>query len=491
MIVDEASLFSNLRIEELWGLQWQKDASKSPTVTAISHRFSRITDWVTLVMLTRSSIKEFVVAYKRFAKLLSLLLAKRAYNSAAQVAFGLTASNLTRCKSVMEKVPDKVKSGVKKVAGLFDGGKNFEAYRRLDHTAPMIPFIAVYQRDLVYIHENRSKEVVFCKSILDMASIRQEGEIIFGMNLHVPSTTDYTDIARANPQLGEAFAAIPRATDDAIYEFSTTVCPIKGSFTPVSMTRATEILEIPLSAVLPCGQEGATVISNPSSRSTSPSLRTVVAGPAPGHMDLAIEQDVSVGDLACELEGFLPEGGGSDVLPAEVPVVPISPRSCAFRTPSEPESASRMAKLRKQGKEQETLLTIITAQQKAISVLCQQLGDLSASKAEPAIPEELRVEAGLGLGEVNRAIRDFCDLPTRAEFDDMAAKVEVLTREVSALKDKNKKLKKRISRSSFSKSPRKSRSGSRVKLSTCDELERTSYRSVFHGDEPRGDAGPS
>ena len=131
----------------------------------------------------------------------------------------------------------------------------------------------MYQRDLVYIHENRSKEVVFCKSILDMASIRQEGEIIFGMNLHVPSTTDYTDIARANPQLGEAFAAvrvvialllysiahlsvfqIPRATDDAIYEFSTTVCPIKGSFTPVSMTRATEILEIPLSAVLPCGQ---------------------------------------------------------------------------------------------------------------------------------------------------------------------------------------------------------------------------------------------
>ena len=60
----------------------------------------------------------------------------------------------------------------------------------------------------MYIHENRSKEVVFCKSILDMASIRQEGEIIFGMNLHIPSTTDYTDIARANPQLGEAFAAV-------------------------------------------------------------------------------------------------------------------------------------------------------------------------------------------------------------------------------------------------------------------------------------------
>eukprot|EP01094_Clydonella_sp_ATCC50884_P007209 TRINITY_DN1638_c0_g1_i1.p1 TRINITY_DN1638_c0_g1~~TRINITY_DN1638_c0_g1_i1.p1 ORF type:complete len:474 (-),score=90.22 TRINITY_DN1638_c0_g1_i1:1751-3067(-) len=141
LVLMECRLHRQVTLDQLWNIKWQKFPDQCKQLTALSLRFTKVVNWVILTLLFSRSLKDFVLAYKRFAKLVTRLMDMRAYNVAAQIGFGLTSSNITRAKCLTHKIPVKVATAVNKTMKYFLGLKNFAAYRKLDHSHPCLPFL--------------------------------------------------------------------------------------------------------------------------------------------------------------------------------------------------------------------------------------------------------------------------------------------------------------------------------------------------------------
>eukprot|EP01117_Protostelium_nocturnum_P013491 TRINITY_DN5039_c0_g1_i1.p1 TRINITY_DN5039_c0_g1~~TRINITY_DN5039_c0_g1_i1.p1 ORF type:complete len:1261 (-),score=383.60 TRINITY_DN5039_c0_g1_i1:181-3963(-) len=156
----DSLLFCSIKPSELLGLPWMKSATKhkSVNVLQLSQRFNQISNWVVLSILSQDKLEKRTQMYEKFVLLGVILRRLNNYSSLFALTAALYSSAIHRLKFTIEGVDPKIKKMVPPLQDITSPLNNFRNYREIVKVTsePMIPYLGVWQSDLLFIEEGNS-----------------------------------------------------------------------------------------------------------------------------------------------------------------------------------------------------------------------------------------------------------------------------------------------------------------------------------------------
>mmetsp|Transcript_19008 Transcript_19008/g.48341 ORF Transcript_19008/g.48341 Transcript_19008/m.48341 type:complete len:605 (-) Transcript_19008:112-1926(-) len=155
----EAEMFTVVSPVEFIEHSWRKKSDDDPpskitnNLGLIAERFNQVSFWVATSIVKASPQKQQLKFVKKFIKVSKRMLTLRNYNGLMAVLSGLNLSSVQRLPVMKEGLSKSQRDDLQKLEALMSPQHNFKAYRSLDHTPPMIPYLAMYLRDLTFVND--------------------------------------------------------------------------------------------------------------------------------------------------------------------------------------------------------------------------------------------------------------------------------------------------------------------------------------------------
>eukprot|EP01102_Stenamoeba_stenopodia_P005528 TRINITY_DN1628_c0_g4_i1.p1 TRINITY_DN1628_c0_g4~~TRINITY_DN1628_c0_g4_i1.p1 ORF type:complete len:730 (-),score=150.56 TRINITY_DN1628_c0_g4_i1:179-2368(-) len=184
----EWKLFSTIRVHDLLSIVGGKKfqslnrrSGKNP-LSKVSQRFDLISHWVAFKILTTESPEERLQRIERFVDIARHCYELRNYQTLAQIISGLGKQTVSRIKHIKKDLNPSVAKTWTMLEQLMSPLKNFAEYRNSlsakppSVIQPVIPFVALFQRDLVHIWDGSPDRLE--DGALNITKLKQIGKTI-------------------------------------------------------------------------------------------------------------------------------------------------------------------------------------------------------------------------------------------------------------------------------------------------------------------------
>jgi len=151
----EWTMFSKIGDAELHHLNWKKQNSLAPNVTAMTERFNKVSYWVSTEIVMQTDLRKRAVLLKKFIDIAEHMRDISNYNGLMEIIGGLNSLPISRLKATWEQLPRGVPETFNQLNTLMEQLNNFINYRNSLKVCrlPALPFLGVYLRDIVFLDE--------------------------------------------------------------------------------------------------------------------------------------------------------------------------------------------------------------------------------------------------------------------------------------------------------------------------------------------------
>jgi len=178
MCIKDMNLFQKIGLNELQFQVYSKSNSKelAPNVDNLVEDFNRTSYWVATEIVTTVRLKERAKTMKRFIDLASNLLKLGNFHSMMAIISGLNLSFVNRLKKTWEELSRAYLKKFASLTEILSGIGNFQIYRKYlqNATLPVVPYMAIYLRDLTFIEEGNS---TFVEGRVNFAKMRMISDV--------------------------------------------------------------------------------------------------------------------------------------------------------------------------------------------------------------------------------------------------------------------------------------------------------------------------
>ncbi|KAJ6246896.1 guanine nucleotide exchange factor [Anaeramoeba flamelloides] len=151
------NMLTKIKTSELLDSAWtsKNKLEISPNVMAFIHRFNRVADWCSTLILREEDNKQRI---KLVVKLLNLALHLRKmnnYNDLLALMAGMECSAVARLDGTWKRLPSEMLKTFEQLSSLTNAIGGYQELRRAytGSTLPMIPFLGLFLTDLTYTQE--------------------------------------------------------------------------------------------------------------------------------------------------------------------------------------------------------------------------------------------------------------------------------------------------------------------------------------------------
>eukprot|EP00004_Rigifila_ramosa_P019815 TRINITY_DN5087_c0_g1_i3.p1 TRINITY_DN5087_c0_g1~~TRINITY_DN5087_c0_g1_i3.p1 ORF type:complete len:1169 (+),score=295.43 TRINITY_DN5087_c0_g1_i3:53-3559(+) len=211
-------LYRSIEPVELLNQAWNKPKYRwrAPNVIALVERFNQLSSWVATIILWQTSLAERRKMVARVIELNIHFHKLKNFHAIAAVNAGLNNSSLHRLKYTMEGIDKKLKESQSKLEHLMNPDGSYKNYREMVHkvSPPLLPFIGVYLRDLVFIEDGNPD--MLNGNLINFQKRRYAFNVIAEIQQY---QQDLYPFPFAEP-LYSFLAQLPTETDDDLYNLS-------------------------------------------------------------------------------------------------------------------------------------------------------------------------------------------------------------------------------------------------------------------------------
>ena len=176
-------IFQN--IQERDYLDWLKGEKKtngSDYIQQLVDLFNRVSAWTSKEIVTVMKLSKRVEVFEKLVGVAGRLFQCNNFIGAKAVILGVTSSFILRMEKTFKSLSQDTIAKLNELEKAFSSEKNYKYYRRLleDAAPPCIPYLAVHQKDLVFLKDGNPN---FLQSTLINFSKRSRtAEIIFDLS---------------------------------------------------------------------------------------------------------------------------------------------------------------------------------------------------------------------------------------------------------------------------------------------------------------------
>jgi RasGEF domain len=234
----EASLFAHLKpLELLYKVAPPPDKransteSLTPTLNALAHRFNTVSYWVATEVVMAASPKQQAARWKLFARVAKRLRELNNFNTLMQVITGLGNAAVARLKRAKEHVRPKYLDLIAEYEQLFAPLQHFASLRAAmsavaaDPTRPMIPYLAMYLRDMQFIKDGNPTTIADgAHELVNFDKMRMFAERID--TLHLYTRNPYLEMLAVEPAVRNGLLSVKPLSEQNLYNHSRLMNPI-------------------------------------------------------------------------------------------------------------------------------------------------------------------------------------------------------------------------------------------------------------------------
>eukprot|EP00761_Pharyngomonas_kirbyi_P009008 gb/GECH01009023.1/.p1 GENE.gb/GECH01009023.1/~~gb/GECH01009023.1/.p1 ORF type:complete len:638 (+),score=140.77 gb/GECH01009023.1/:1-1914(+) len=158
MTLVEHELFCRIGIDELLAMGWMKDGREweAPNITALISRANSVTSWVQSMILSCSSTRKRRNVLRKFIAIAEECVSLCNYNSAFELAGGLSSGPVNRLKQTWGMLSKNERSrfrSLQKLCTFANNHSNYRAALQKINDQPCIPYLGVWLKDLVFMDD--------------------------------------------------------------------------------------------------------------------------------------------------------------------------------------------------------------------------------------------------------------------------------------------------------------------------------------------------
>jgi len=159
----EFDLFKRIKLDEISWQHWSKNnGGKSPHVTAMIDRFNKVGFWVATEIVSQKHHTMRVALLKKLIKIAHICKKINNFNTMMEIAVGLNMGSVSRLSKVWAALDTKTKNRFDEIMKLTHSSQNYKNYREAlkAATVPVLPYLALFLRDLTFIEDGNSNHMV-------------------------------------------------------------------------------------------------------------------------------------------------------------------------------------------------------------------------------------------------------------------------------------------------------------------------------------------
>jgi len=189
--------------------------------------WNKLSAWVTTEILSQQSVKQQVKVVRKFASLAAKLYDIRNYNSCTAILSGVNHNVIQRLKKLQEVIPTKYTGIISELQTKFSPNTNYAAYRNtVDFASPCLRFLAVAQRDLVFILDGNPQHVG--EDLINLERMELISACLHKTGITVPSKAFAYQIA-PDKTIQDFVLNAATLSEDELYALSFQQEPVRGS----------------------------------------------------------------------------------------------------------------------------------------------------------------------------------------------------------------------------------------------------------------------
>jgi len=180
----ESSIFRRITPLELFNQAWSSaDESLSPNVMKLIKNFNGVSFWVaTELVMNAETLKERQQVLKRMICVADVLRETKNFNAMMEITVGLNLGPVSRLTLTWERLPQKYQAIYDNLMEFSSSLGNYRNYRaalkEIPSHVPVLPYLAVYLRDLTFIADGNPKYLDDDQETINFHRIRMEARIM-------------------------------------------------------------------------------------------------------------------------------------------------------------------------------------------------------------------------------------------------------------------------------------------------------------------------
>ncbi|GAA5929743.1 hypothetical protein JCM3775_006540 [Rhodotorula graminis] len=255
LTIMESRVYCSIRADELLGAgnggassgsaKHVSESMRTPNVRKMSSLSTRLTGWITEVILGEQDQKRRTGLLKYFIKLGERLLHLANYNALFAVFTALNSSTISRLRKTWEGLAPKYRSTFETLRKATDHGRNYAEYRQKVRQAvpPCLPFVGLFLTDLIFVFEgNRAERPSPADSSLLLINFDRYHKMarIVGELQRFQSPYSLVEVPEMQAYLSQELEGLKRGQDaQSLYRQSLMIEPRQGG--PASSSAASII----------------------------------------------------------------------------------------------------------------------------------------------------------------------------------------------------------------------------------------------------------
>ncbi|KPV73424.1 uncharacterized protein RHOBADRAFT_29150 [Rhodotorula graminis WP1] len=255
LTIMESRVYCSIRADELLGAgnggassgsaKHVSESMRTPNVRKMSSLSTRLTGWITEVILGEQDQKRRTGLLKYFIKLGERLLHLANYNALFAVFTALNSSTISRLRKTWDGLAPKYRSTFETLRKATDHGRNYAEYRQKVRQAvpPCLPFVGLFLTDLIFVFEgNRAERPSPADSSLLLINFDRYHKMarIVGELQRFQSPYSLVEVPEMQAYLSQELEGLKRGQDaQSLYRQSLMIEPRQGG--PASSSAASII----------------------------------------------------------------------------------------------------------------------------------------------------------------------------------------------------------------------------------------------------------
>lgn len=250
----EWEFFSGIEIKEIALRAWQgsKRRTTAPTLTKMAERFDNVSYWVASQILKYKQAKEQSQIITFYIKVLNDLYKFHNFNTLMMILSGLNMSVVQRLKLAWNEVSSKQREAFDNIDDLMCPLANMKKYRehltaleQAENHEPVIPYVAMYLRDVTYVFDgNADFNVKGKKTTINFSKLQLLGNQLARLKAYQTQKGFREFILekdKIDPNVQEVLTGLPETIydEEQLYSMSLECSPITSQVSQLDLSEVT------------------------------------------------------------------------------------------------------------------------------------------------------------------------------------------------------------------------------------------------------------